>query len=326
MTKCKGCGIELQNEDKNSLGYVENIDNELCMRCFRLTNYGEYKNVSLGNYEYKKIVDSIPNSSLIVNVVDILSLDLNNIGDYKNVLLVITKRDIMPKSIKDYKLIDYIKKRTNVIDVVIISSNKNYNIDYLYSLILKYSNNRDVYFVGNTNSGKSSLINKLQRNYGNGDEYNKITVSMYPSTTLDKVKVSLGGIDIIDTPGIIDDANIVNYLEAKDLKKITPKNEIKPKSCQIKGKGSIVIDKFARIDYDTKDSNSMVIYASNGLDIRFNSLNKEYLKELKCTCFSLDNNKDIVIPGLCFIKFVKEVDVKVYTLDNVVPYERDNLV
>lgn len=325
MTRCKGCGITLQDKDKNGLGYVEDINSDICRRCFRLSHYGEYKTVSLDNSDYKKIIKSIPDDSLVVYICDILSLDIYNLDNYNNILLVITKRDIMPKSVKDYKLIEYIKRKVNVLDIVIISSNKNYNIDNLYTLIEKYSKGRDVYFVGNTNSGKSTLINKLQKNYSNSS-YNDVTVSMYPSTTLDKVIIKIGSINIVDTPGIIDNGNIINYLNSKELKKVIPKKEIKPKSCQIRGKGSIVIDNFARIDYESVNDNSMVIYGANSLNIRFNSIKKDNLLDLNCTCFNLDNNKDIVIPGLCFIKFVGSIKVKVYTFENVVPYERDNLI
>ena len=49
--------------------------------------------------------------------------------------------------------------------------------------------NNKVYVVGNTNSGKSTLINKLIDNYSTIDN-KKVTTSMYPSTTLDKVEIN----------------------------------------------------------------------------------------------------------------------------------------
>ena len=35
---------------------------------------------------------------------------------------------------------------------------------------------------------------------------------------------------------------------------------------------------------------------------------------------------DIVISDLCFIKFTKAIRLDVYTFDNVLVYERDNLI
>ena len=52
MSKCIGCGISLQFDDKEKLGYTTSIDSNLCERCFRLKNYGEYKEVYLDNRDY----------------------------------------------------------------------------------------------------------------------------------------------------------------------------------------------------------------------------------------------------------------------------------
>ena len=40
MTKyCKGCGVLLQNEDENALGYVPTLDASYCQRCYRIRHY-----------------------------------------------------------------------------------------------------------------------------------------------------------------------------------------------------------------------------------------------------------------------------------------------
>jgi len=327
MTKCIGCGINLQNKDINTIGYTTNIENKLCERCFKLKNYGKYQTVSLDNEDYLKIINSIPSSNLVVYTTDILNLSIKIPTNLTKVILVVTKKDILPKSIKDEKIINYIKQRyPSILEVVVISTIKNYNLDYLYNRLLKYSNNKAIYLIGNTNSGKSTLINKLIDNYSNLNS-NKVTTSMYPSTTLSTVEIKLEELTLIDTPGLIDNTSIVNYLDSKEIKRITPKKEIKPKSCQLKpGKGSLIIDKFVRIDYDTKTTNSLVIYANNGLDIRFSSLSKEIPENFIKTEFNLSNNQDIVIPGLGFIKVVSPIKLDIYCENYVKPYSRDNLI
>ena len=325
MTKCNGCGIELQDKDKNKLGYTEDISKGLCMRCFRLTNYGEYQKVSLNNNEYTKIINSIPKDSLVVYTTDILSLNTSIINNFKKILLVITKRDILPNSIKEDKLITKLKKlHPNIIDIILISSIKNYNIDTLYSKLESLSNNKDIYIVGYTNTGKSTLINTLIKNYTNDN--NKITTSIYPSTTLDKVKIKINNLNIIDTPLLIDESNIINYVEKNDLKRILPKSSIKPKTCQINNTGSILIDKYVRIDYETNINNSIVIYSSPLLNINFNNYNNDKLKDLTKTIYNIESNKDLVIPGLCFIKTTKPIKITIYTNDKIKPYLRDNLI
>ena len=53
MSKCHGCGIELQNFDNKLLGYTKNLDSDLCERCFRIKHYNDYQKVIKdNNYNY----------------------------------------------------------------------------------------------------------------------------------------------------------------------------------------------------------------------------------------------------------------------------------
>lgn len=322
MNKCIGCGSILQDTDKNKDGYVLDINDKLCQRCFRIRYYNEYKNTIRDNNDYLKILDSINNDDLVVYVTSLLDIRLDYIDSFKNVIVVLTKRDILPKSVKDEKLIKYIKSRYNPLEVIVVSSVKNYNIDYLFDTLRQYKMN-NIYVVGTTNGGKSTLINKLIKNYSDNDVV--ITSSMYPSTTLDKIEINILGLNIIDTPGLINKGSIVNYIDNNLLKKITIKKEIKPKTYQLNGKGSILIEDLIRLDYDTKGT-SMTIYVNNLVNIRFLGKDNNKLLDGKCNKFSLDNNKDIVISDLCFIKFTKNVNLNIYSNYDVLIYERDNLI
>ena len=322
MNKCVGCGSILQDTDKNKDGYVLDINDKLCQRCFRIKYYNEYKNTIRDNNDYLKILDSINNDDLVVYVTSLLDIRLDYIDSFKNVIVVLTKRDILPKSVKDEKLIKYIKSRYNPLEVIVVSSVKNYNIDYLFDTLRQYKKN-NIYVVGTTNGGKSTLINKLIKNYSDNDVV--ITSSMYPSTTLDKIEINILGLNIIDTPGLINKGSIVNYIDNNLLKKITIKKEIKPKTYQLNGKGSVLIEDLIRLDYDTKGT-SMTIYVNNLVNIRFLGKDNNKLLDGKCNKFSLDDNKDIVISDLCFIKFTKNVNLNIYSNYDVLIYERDNLI
>lgn len=323
--KCVGCGIELQNTDKNSLGYVNSLDNDLCERCFKLLNYGEYKNVSLNNNDYNKILDLISNDDLVIYVASIMSLNLDFIDRFKNVVLVITKRDVMPVSVKDNKLINYVKDRyKNIEDVFIVSSFNNYNLDMFYNYLCKMNNYKKVYVVGYTNSGKSSLINKLIYNYTSNDS--NIITSMYPSTTLDMVSIKLNDLTLIDTPGLINNRSIINFIDKKMLKKINNKTMIKPKTCQIKNNGSIICDNLFRIDYSCMDSNSMVFYMSNDLNIKFNSLKNDKFMEYPSKEYFVKGGTDLLIDGVGFIKFSHDINISIYINENVDVKFRDSLI
>lgn len=311
--KCMGCGNILKDDE---------LEHNICNRCFRLKHYGEYHVTNKDNSDYLKIINNIDSNDLVIYVTSLLNLTIMDLSKFKNVIVVLTKRDILPKSVKDNKIIDYVKNHYNFKDIEVISSIKNYNLDNLISKIEKY-NKKKVYLIGNTNSGKSTLLNKLIENYSESDI--DITTSMYPSTTLDTIEVKIKDIEFIDTPGIIDNGSVINYIDYKMLKKITPKKEVKPRTYQIKGKGSLVIEDLVRVDYETND-NSMTIYIANSVNIlRVGEANPR-LKDLPKREFNLKNDKDIVITDLCFIKFVKGLKVKIYANNNINVYERDNLI
>ena len=136
IKKCQGCGVMLQSEDIKKEGYVDIIEKDICERCFKLTNYGEYKEVTLTNETYKQILNEIPKDSLVVYLTSLLNINLDYIKDFKNVIIVLTKKDLLPKSVKDYKLLEYVSNNTtNYLDIEIISSVKNYNLDSLMNKI-----------------------------------------------------------------------------------------------------------------------------------------------------------------------------------------------
>lgn len=323
---CLGCGSILQDKDNKKDGYTINLEHNLCERCFKLKNYGEYKKTEKNNQDYNKILNSINKKSLVLYICDILSLNLENIDKFNNVILVLTKRDILPKSIKDNKIIEYIKKRhENLLDIEIISSTHNYNLDSLYNKIIKYNNKLPIYLVGNTNSGKSTLLNKILKNYSTQEL--EITTSMYPSTTLDKIEIKLNEeITLIDTPGLLNENSLMNKLSNKELKKYNIKKEIKPRTIQIKDTGSILIDNLIRLDYHTKIPNSITIYINNGIPTKKISTNNTILKDGMHKNILLNNNKDIVIEDICFIKIVKPIEIDLYTKENIKISIRDNLI
>lgn len=322
--KCLGCGIPLQDKDINLDGYISNIDKNICTRCFKIKNYGVYNKANMSNKDYTKIIDSITNNDLVIYVSSLLNLNIDYINKFKDVILVLTKRDILPKSVKDNKIIDYIKKRyNNIKDIIIISSIKNYNMDHLYNTILKYGIDKKIYFVGSTNSGKSTLINKLIKDYGNNDI--TITTSMYPSTTLDAINIKLNGLNIYDTPGIVNERSITNYINNNELKKINIKKEIKPITYQIKDKCSILIGDYIRLDFECI-STSITIYISNNVPVKRISLNNPILLDNIISSYNDLKNKDIVIEDICFIKITKNTRVNIYGKYNLSTIIRDNLI
>lgn len=329
---CIGCGAKLQDENIALEGYTSNIENDICSRCFRLKNYGEYQIVAKSNDEYIEILKEVDKTKdLVLYIVDALNLgeDIKSIRQYisNNVILVLNKRDVLPKSVKDNKLIEYIKGLGfDFQDIIVVSCQKNYNIDTLMSMIKKYKSSRNVYVVGNTNVGKSSLINKLIKNYS---EYEgELTISPMPSTTLNKISIKLSDdLTIIDTPGLVNRGNIINYVDNSLLKKINPKKEIKPKTYQIKTGQCLIVGDLFRIDYVEGEKNSFTLYVSNDLKVKRYNMNKcNLLKDRPKTSYDIGYHQDLVIDGLGFIKIVSKAKVDVYVDINVNVFERSSMI
>ncbi len=325
MSKCKGCGVNLQNTNPNELGYVKDLDKSLCERCLRIRNYNQYSKVYKDNDDYISILNEINKSKdLVVLVVDLFNTNnrIEEIFKYldNDIILVLTKRDILPKSCFDKKFIEYFNGY-NVIDTVIISSIKNYNLDLLYSKINKYKKGNNVYVVGFTNSGKSTLINKLIYNYSNINTY--ITTSNLPNTTIDSIEIKLNDeLTLIDTPGLVNNGDIINYIDSSLIKKVIPNKEIRPITYQVKTLETIYIDSLVRL---TLSNNNITIYVSNNLEIN-RSYKEDIDNDLECHIIDVDSDSDIVIEGLGFIKFTKCEQVKIYTLKGVNVYKRISLI
>lgn len=330
--KCLGCGVELQDENMLLDGYTVNLENDLCQRCFRLKNYGEYQATTKTNEEYQQILEAVGKTKdLVVYVTDVLNVeqDLYDIRKFlpNKILLVLNKRDVIPKSVKDEKLIQYFKDKYDFFnDIVVVSCEKNMNIDHLLNRIKFFQVTKQVYVVGHTNAGKSSLINKLIKNYS--DSKQELTISPLPSTTLNLINIEINDyLTIIDTPGLIDEGSITNYVDNELLKIITPKKEIKTKTYQLRRGQSIIIGDLVRIDYVDGEKNSFTLYISNDIKTkRIISSRHDDLKNLAKRTYQLPFNQDIVVKGLGFIKVVNRGVVDIYLNQRVETFLRDNLI
>lgn len=329
VKKCVGCGAIMQYNDASKEGYIAEDKYEeasICERCFRIKNYGDYKSIIKDNNTFINILKNINKTDLVVLVMDLFNMP-ENIDIIKEnisnpVLLVLTKRDILPKVIFEERLLSYVDKyNINTVDRIVVSSDKNYNFDDLIFKIKANKTSNNVYVIGFTNAGKSTLINKLIYNYS--DQKPTITTSMLPSTTLNSIEIKFSdNMTFIDTPGLLSEGSLENIVDIKTLKKITPKQEIKPITYQIKSKQYIIIDNLVKLELA---NNNITIFMANTLKIDRYYKDRE-ISDLVTRVISVNKNEDIVVSGLGFIKVTKKEDIKISVPKNVKVYTRRSLV
>ncbi|WJY28531.1 MULTISPECIES: ribosome biogenesis GTPase YqeH [Sporosarcina] len=279
---CIGCGIAIQTEQPGKEGYAPpaSLEKEevICQRCFRLRNYNELQPVSLSGDDFLAILNGIGDrSGLVVLVVDIFDFNgswihgLQRFVGKKDILLIGNKADVLPKSVKRTKLINWMKEAAAKLglkpaDVLLVSAAKGQGVPEALERIEELRRGKDVYVVGCTNVGKSTFINRIIKNATGTGEV--ITTSHFPGTTLDLVEIPLDdGKAIYDTPGIINDHQMAHYLDPSELKAITPKKELKPTVFQLNAEQTLFIGGLARFDFLQGGRSSFNIYAANGLNV-----------------------------------------------------------
>lgn len=332
MTKeCLGCGSVLQTTAPKDEGFVKSSvlsKADYCERCFKIKHYGEYS-VLDKKIDTDGIIRNINSDNLASVAILIDALNINDnikkyIKRFKNKkYILITKKDILPKSLKEKKLIEYIKN--NVCDtenIMCISSVKNYNIDNFLNKI-KEDNVKRLYIVGFTNSGKSTFINHLLTSQMKNP---MITTSAIPNTTASYITIKLDNkITIVDTPGFIDSNAVYNFIDYNKTIKLYPKKEIRVKTFQIRNGYSIVINDILRIDNLGK-CNSFSFYMSDKLRYEKVKLKNEKLKILPSISIETNECTDVLVNGLGFIRITKPGEFKIYALDEKMISNRKSMI
>ena len=367
---CIGCGAEIQSENPNKQGYLPKSvveksieeNNLVCKRCFRLKNYNEVSDVELGAEDFYKLIKTLSEKDgLIVKVVDIFDFSgswiedvIGIVGNNKDIVLVANKLDLLPKSVKQNKIKQWLfkmlkAKGIKVKDVLLISAIKNHGIEEAAARIDELRNGKDVYIIGATNVGKSTFINKLIE-LTTGDK-NVITTSHFPGTTLGMIEIPLDrATSIYDTPGIILDYDIAHYLDAKSLKLVMPKKEIKARVFQLNAEQSLFFGGMARVDFIKGERQSFTLYASNLVDIHRTKLsnadalfekhlgtllkppfedNISIFKNQVKKNFKIDDRKvDIVISGLGWITVNSDsgCEIDIYVPEEIEVFVRESII
>jgi ribosome biogenesis GTPase YqeH len=293
IRRCPGCGVILQTIDETLPGFVptkhvERHEVVLCQRCFKLQHYGQ----DIGSKEtfkfdefYKILETAKKDHAVIIWVLDILNfettLSTELLAPLKglDVYFVATKRDLLPKNLNNTRLTtyisDFLKSKSFPFKGLLIASSKtNQAMDELRSIISEAIITQDIYIIGATSSGKSTLVNTYLKNFSNQTK-KMITTSPFPGTTLRVIEIPLGDKQVMyDTPGYIAEHSMLAKVEKEVVKVILPKVEMKPKHYRLGAKDSLAIGGLARVDILEGKKQAISFYFSNLVEFHKTTLEK----------------------------------------------------
>ena len=204
MKRCKGCGVLLQHETPAKVGYTPKSDADYCQRCFRITHYDDVVISMKTGIDPDLVLHQIAElDALILWVVDLFDFEANLIAGIhrhlpnKDLIMIASKRDLLPDTLGDEKLGQFILERCKENGIQLQGlvvcgdlvkhayADDNASLDEVRNAIRQYRNGRDVVIMGMANAGKSTLLNALLGN-------RTLTTSRYPGTTLDMIQMDMG--------------------------------------------------------------------------------------------------------------------------------------
>lgn len=350
---CIGCGAVLQANNPKEAGYLPasalekaksgEKEDVYCQRCFRLRHYNEIMPVALDNDDFLALLNSLAEKkALVVNVVDLFDFSNSLLSSLKrfvgnnDFILVGNKFDLFPLNTRKSSIKDWMRQEANRMglhpkEIFLISAKRQKHLDDLISYLDKASQTKDIYFVGMTNVGKSTLINAIINKMGQIEDL--ITTSRFPGTTLDRIEIPLdNGHYLVDTPGILTKNQLSSLLSPKDLEMVSPKKPLKPATFQLLPGNTIFLGGLGRIDYLKGPSTSFTVYASREVKLHRTKTEKadEFLQKHKGTLlvppvdsenlpklagleYRTNYKSDLLFGGIGFITVPEGCLVKTYT-------------
>lgn len=227
---CGGCGAILHCSDPGIPGYLpkevytshlnegqneDGLVGKKCQRCKFIDTYNVALDVNVSRFDYANLMCHLKKDphAVIVLLIDILDFPcsvwpgiLDVIGPNRKVYVVGNKVDLLPKDSDDY--LERVKqsldsnlrarlrwddRNLHLADICLVSAKTGFGIEHLITkLINAHDIQRNIYMVGCTNVGKSTLFNALLQSDLCGIRENDIitraSTSVWPGTTLNILK------------------------------------------------------------------------------------------------------------------------------------------
>lgn len=211
--------LEKIDRKSNSYHKSEALPQSLCKRCHLLQEHNFLLNVNVCDVDYSRMMSELKKQpeSLVVLVVDVTDLPgsiypklAQVVGSRRPMIVVGNKVDLLPpdartgymwrfkktveRAVEKAGLLDHF----NILHTALVSAKTGYGIEELITEIyLKYTNVKlgmrgDIFLVGCTNAGKSTMFNALLQSdlckVRAVDLVDRATTSIWPGTTISLLK------------------------------------------------------------------------------------------------------------------------------------------
>lgn len=351
VLRCYHCGAILQCENENEKGYIipESLHRATpiqiiyCDRCFETMK--AFNNSELEqkvDQEVLKILDdAFATDALIIWVVDLFSFNgtLNSEIAKKvkklNVIVVGNKRDLFPLNVKDESLVEYLNTTFNAYgikpkSVRLLGATNKIDSKQLIDSMNTARKGHDVYMIGNSTSGKTSIINRAMKGFENKTSRQIKTIT-YPGTSVNVLEIPLSRSSFFyELPGISQTTSATGKLEKDVVRQIVPKKAVKLITRTMSAGDALMVGSLAAFEIIKGKTTNYRFYSAEGVETRKVQSKKldDYINENNIRRFArpvserlvsfldydmfeyaMENDKkwhDIAIEGLGWLSFIAQ--------------------
>lgn len=351
VLRCYHCGAILQCENENEKGYIipESLHRATpiqiiyCDRCFETMK--AFNNSELEqkvDQEVLKILDdAFATDALIIWVVDLFSFNgtLNSEIAKKvkklNVIVVGNKRDLFPLNVKDESLVEYLNVTFNAYGIKpkyvrLLGATNKIDSKELIDSMNTARKGHDVYMIGNSTSGKTSIINRAMKGFENKTTRQIKTIT-YPGTSVNVLEIPLSRSSFFyELPGISQTTSATGKLEKDVVRQIVPKKAVKFITRTMSAGDALMVGSLAAFEIIKGKTTNYRFYSAEGVETRKVQSKKldDYINENNIRRFArpvserlvsfldydmfeyaMENDKkwhDIAIEGLGWLSFIAQ--------------------
>jgi len=351
VLRCYHCGAILQCENENEKGYIipESLHRATpiqiiyCDRCFETMK--AFNNSELEqkvDQEVLKILDdAYATDALIIWVVDLFSFNgtLNSEIAKKvkklNVIVVGNKRDLFPANVKEESLVEYLIETFNAYgikpkSVRLLGATNKIDSKELIDSMNAARKGHDVYMIGNSTSGKTSIINRAMKGFENKTSRQIKTIT-YPGTSVNVLEIPLSRSSFFyELPGISQTTSATGKLEKDVIRQIVPKKAVKVITRSMSAGDALMVGSLAAFEVIKGKATNYRFYSAEGVETRKVQSKKldDYINENNIRRFArpvserlvsfldydmfeyaMENDKkwhDIAIEGLGWLSFLAQ--------------------